>query len=34
MMREWISDKMARLNYDQIKEIYPLVKDWTGEEMD
>jgi len=34
MMRKWISDKMARLNYDQIKEIYHLVKDWTGEEMD
>jgi len=33
MMRKWISDKMSRLNYDQIKEIYGLVKEWTGEEM-
>ncbi len=33
MMRKWISDKMSRLNYDQIKEIYSLVKEWTGEEM-
>ena len=33
MMRKWISDKMSRLNYNQIKEIYSLVKEWTGEEM-
>lgn len=33
MMRKWISDKMSRLNHDQIKQIYGLVKEWTGEEM-
>ncbi|UCH04964.1 MAG: hypothetical protein JSW05_02060 [Candidatus Thorarchaeota archaeon] len=34
MMRKWISDKMFRLNYNQIKDIYLIVKEWTGEEMD
>ncbi|MFQ5832339.1 MAG: hypothetical protein ACE5H4_06540 [Candidatus Thorarchaeota archaeon] len=33
MMRKWISEKMARLNYDQIRKLYNQVKEWTGEEM-
>jgi len=33
MMRKWISDKMSRLNHDQIKKIYGFVKEWTGEDM-
>lgn len=33
MMRKWIEEKMARLNHDQIKKIYQLISDWTGEEM-
>jgi hypothetical protein len=33
MMRKWIADKMSRLNNDQIKKIYKMVSEWTGEEM-
>ncbi|MFX1368024.1 MAG: hypothetical protein ACFFAY_05445 [Promethearchaeota archaeon] len=33
MMRKWITEKMSRLNHDQIRKIYNMVSEWTGEEM-
>jgi hypothetical protein len=34
MMRKWISEKMPRLKPDQIKHLYILVKQWTGEDIE
>jgi hypothetical protein len=34
MMRKWISEKMPRLKPNQIKHIYVLVKQWTGEDIE
>lgn len=33
-MRNWISCKLAKLSTEQVKKIYGMVKDWTGEEAD
>ena len=33
-MRNWISCKLAKLSSDQVKKLYGMVKDWTGEEAD
>ncbi len=34
MMRNWISAKLQKLNPEQVKKIYGMVKEWTGEEVD
>jgi hypothetical protein len=34
MMRKWISEKMPRLKPHQIKHIYVLIKQWTGEDIE
>lgn len=34
MMRTWISSKLQKLNNEQVRQIYGLVKEWTGEEAD
>ncbi|MDF1540338.1 MAG: hypothetical protein P1Q69_15695 [Candidatus Thorarchaeota archaeon] len=33
-MRNWISCKLSKLSSEQVKKIYGMVKDWTGEEAD
>jgi hypothetical protein len=33
-MRKWISSKLPKLNPDQVKKLYGMVKEWTGEEVD
>jgi hypothetical protein len=33
-MRKWISSKLQKLNPDQVKKLYGIVKEWTGEEAD
>lgn len=33
-MRKWISSKLPKLNPDQVKTLYGMVKEWTGEEVD
>ncbi|MFW9888751.1 MAG: hypothetical protein ACFFAZ_12255 [Promethearchaeota archaeon] len=34
MMRKWISETMPRLKPHQIKHLYILVKQWTGEDIE
>jgi hypothetical protein len=34
MMRKWISEKMPRLKPHQIKHLYVLIKQWTGEDIE
>jgi hypothetical protein len=31
MMRKWITEKMVRLKPDQIRHVYQLIQQWTGE---
>jgi len=33
-LRNWISCKLAKLSSEQVKKIYGMMKDWTGEEAD
>lgn len=34
IMRTWISAKLQKLNVEQVKQLYGMVKAWTGEEAD
>ncbi|MFW9920858.1 MAG: hypothetical protein ACFFED_14760 [Candidatus Thorarchaeota archaeon] len=34
IMRTWISAKLQKLNAEQVKQLYGIVKEWTGEEAD
>ncbi len=34
IMRNWITSKLQKLNAEQVRQLYGMVKEWTGEEAD